>query len=83
MVFAMHQHELAMGIHMSLILNPQPLPSPPYPSGLSKSTGFRCLASCIELALAIYFKHGNVHVSMLFSQITLPLPSFIFSFRRF
>ena len=58
------------------ILNPAlPLPSLPYPSGLSQSTGFGCPASCIELALVIYFTHGNTHVSVLFSQIIPPLPS--------
>ena len=50
-------------------------PSPRYPSGLSQSTGFGCPASYIELALIIYFTHGNVRVSMLFSQIIPPLPS--------
>ena len=29
---------------------------------------FECPASCIELALVIYFTYGNIHVSMLFSQ---------------
>ena len=29
----------------------------------------------IELALVIYFIYGNIHVSVLFSQIILPLPS--------
>ena len=29
----------------------------------------------IELALVIYFIYGNTHVSLLFSQIILPLPS--------
>ena len=50
-------------------------PSQPYPSGLSQSTGFGCPASCIKLALVIYFTRGNVHVSMLFSQIVPPSPS--------
>ena len=58
------------------ILNPAPpLPSLPYPSGLSQSTGFGRPASCIKLALVIYFTHGNTHVSVLFSQIIPPLPS--------
>ena len=47
---------------------PLPPPSPPYPSGLSQSTGFGCPASCIELALVICFRCGKVHVSMLFSE---------------
>ena len=45
----------------------------PHPSGLSQGTGFESPASCIELALVIDFTYGNnVHVSMLFSQITPP-----------
>ena len=43
------------------ILNLPPCPSPPHPSGLSQSTGFECPASCIELALVIYFTYGNIH----------------------
>ena len=38
-------------------LNPLPPPSPSHPSGLSPSP-----ASCIELALVIYFTYGNIHV---------------------
>ena len=49
-------------------------PSQPYPSGLSQSTGFGCPASCIKLALAIYFTYDNVYVLMLFSQIIPPSP---------
>ena len=52
-----------------------PSPSPPCPSGLFQSSSSWCLASCIELALVIYFAYGNVHVLMLFSQIMLSLPS--------
>ena len=33
---------------------PLPPPLPPHPSGLSRSTGFGCPASCVELALVIY-----------------------------
>ena len=52
-----------------------PLPSspPPHPSRLSQSTSFGCPASCIKLALVIYFTYGNIHVLMLFSQIILLL----------
>ena len=55
--------------------NPLPPPSSPHPSGLSQSTGFGCPASCIKLALLIYFTYGNVHILMLFSQIVPPSPS--------
>ena len=82
MVFAIHQHESAMGRHVSRHPVPQPVspaptPSPPspHPSGLSQSTGFGCPASCIKLALVIYFTYGNIDVSMLFSQIIPLSPS--------
>ena len=55
--------------------NPCPLPSPFHPSGLSQCTDFECPVSCIELGLVIYFTYGTIYVSMLFSQITPPLPS--------
>ena len=57
------------------ILHPYSTYLPPHPSGLSQSTSFECSASSIKLALVIYFIHGNIHVSMLFSQIIPPLPS--------
>ena len=41
-----------------------PLPlSPSHPSGLSQCTTFECPASCIKLALIIYFTYDNIHVS--------------------
>ena len=49
--------------------------SPPHPSGLSQSTGFGCPASCIDLALVIYFTYGDIHISMLSFQIIPPSPS--------
>ena len=61
MTFAIHRHESAVGAHVS----PHPeLPFPPtslpHPCGLSQSTNFECPASCIELALVIYFTYGNI-----------------------
>ena len=53
------------------ILNSPPPSSSPHPSGVSQSTGFECPASCVELGPVIYFTYGNVHVSVLFSQIIL------------
>ena len=76
MVFAIYHHESATDIHVSpIILNLPPTFLPTLSSGLSQSTGFECPASCIELALVIYLTYGNVHVSMLFSQIIPLLPS--------
>ena len=70
-----HRHDSATVHICPHILNPLPPPFPPYPSGLFQSTGLGCPASCIELALAIYLPNGNVHVSMLFSQLIPSSPS--------
>ena len=76
MVLVTHQHEPATGIHMSPHSEtPTHIPSHPIPYRQSQSTGFECPASCIKLALVIYFTYGNVNVLMLFSQIISPLPS--------
>ena len=55
--------------------HPRLLPSLPYPSGLSQNTDFGYPPSYIEFALVICFTYGNIHVSVLFSQITPPSPS--------
>ena len=60
MAFAIHRRESAVGAHVS----PHPelpfLPtSLPHPCGVSQGTNFECPASCIELALVIYFTYGN------------------------
>ena len=57
----------------SLTLLPPPYPS--HSSGLSQCTGSECPVSCIELGLVIYFTYGNIHVSVLVSQIIPPSPS--------
>ena len=54
---------------------PLPRPSPSHPSKSSQCTSPEHPVSCIEPGLAIYFIYGNIHVSMLFSQIIPPLPS--------
>ena len=65
MVFTIHRHESAMGAHvLPTILNPLPPSSRSHPCVWSQSTGFECPASCIELALVIYFVYGNIHVSI-------------------
>ena len=57
-VFGTHRHESATGAHVS-----PPPPSRPHPSGLFQSASFECPASCVELALIIYFTYGNIHES--------------------
>ena len=60
-VFAIHRHESPTGTHVSPpSWTPSHLP-PHHPSALSQSTGFGCPASCIDLALVIYFTYGNVY----------------------
>ena len=54
---------------------PLPPPSPSHASGSSQYTSPECLVSYIKPGLAIYFTYGNIHVSMLLSQIIPPLPS--------
>ena len=54
---------------------PFPAPSPFHPSGSSQCTTSEHPVSCIEAGLVIYFTYGNIHVSMLFSQIMPSLPS--------
>ena len=52
---------------------PSHLPPHPIPLGCLRAPALS--ASCIELALVIYFAYDNIHVSMLFSQIIPLLPS--------
>lgn len=67
--FAIHRHEPATGIHVSL---PPGLPSHLLLSlSLSQSTGF--VTSTPHPALC--FTYGNVYALMLFSQITPPSPT--------
>ena len=75
MVFAIHWHEPAMGVHVYLILNFPPTSLPIPSSGSSQCTSSECPVSCIEPGLAIYFTYSNIRVSLLFSQIIPPSPS--------
>ena len=49
--------------------------SPSHLSGSSQCTSPEYPVSCIEPGLAIYFIYGNIHVSVLVSQIIPPWPS--------
>jgi len=53
-VFVIHSHESATGVHVFSILNPLPPPSPSHPSGSSQCTIPEHPVSCIEPGLAIY-----------------------------
>lgn len=70
-----HQQKSAMGTHAPRHPDPPPTSLSTHPSGLSWSTCFGCPASCIRLSLVICFTYGNVHISVLFSQVIPPLPS--------
>ena len=64
-----------MGVHVFPILTLLPPSSPSHLSGSSQCTSPEHPVSSIEPGLVIYFTYDNIHVSMLFSQITPPLPS--------
>ena len=74
-VFAIYWHESATDLHVFPILNP-PLPSLPITSlWVFPVHQPWALVSCIQPGLAICSTIGNIHVSMLFSQIIPPSPS--------
>ena len=75
MVFVMHQRELATDTHVSPMLNlpPTALPTPSFRVVPEHQLG--CPALCIQLALAIDFTCGNVHVSTPSSQVIPPSSS--------
>ena len=52
---------------------PSHLPPQPIPLGCPRALALSAV-SCIRLGLVIYFTYGNVHISMLFSQIIPPSP---------
>ena len=53
-----------------------PPPSPYHPSGSSQCTSPKHPVSCIEPGLVTHFIHDILHVSMPFSQIFPPSPSY-------
>ena len=55
---------------------PLPPPSPYQPSVSSQCTSPKHPVSCIEHRLTFHFLHDSIHVSMPFSQIIPPSPSF-------
>ena len=62
---------------------PLPPPTPSHPSGSSQCSSPEHPVWCIKTGLVIHFTYDNLHVSMPFSQITLPLPSPTVSKRLF
>ena len=77
MVSAIYQHELAIGIHVSLppILNPPP-PSHPIPLGGPRALALGALLQALNLHWSFILDMVNVSVSTLFSQI---IPTLAFS----
>ena len=71
LVFAIHQHESATGVHVFPTQNPLPPRSPYHPSGSSQCTSPKHPVSCIEPGLAIRFLY-IIHVLMPFSKIIPP-----------
>ena len=81
--FAIHWHESAMGVHVSPIPNPA-LTYLPIPS-LRVVPVYRLWVPCFMhwTWIGDHFTYGNIHVSVLFSQIIPPLPSSTESKRLF
>ena len=75
MIFAMYLHEPVTGTHVPFIRDSPPSSLPTLSLHASQSSGFGCPASCVGLALVSSLAYGNVHVSVLFSQIIPPSPS--------
>ena len=74
MVFAIHWHESAMGVHVSPSWTPLPPPSPSHPSGSSQCTGPEHPVSCIKTGLAICFTYYTIHVSRKWQPTPVLLP---------
>ena len=74
-VFAVYQHEPAI----SVLCSPHPEPpshTPPYPIPLGCPRALAFLPRFMRRTWTGHlFSYGNIHVSMLFSQIIPPLPS--------
>ena len=69
---ATHQHRSATGIYRSPpSWTPLPSPTPSYASRLSQNTGLSSLFHTANY-FAVCFTYGNIHVSMLLSQV-IPL----------
>ena len=75
-VFAIHSHESAMGVHVFPILALPPTSLPiPSPRVIPVHQPMSTLYHASKLDLVIYFTYDNICVSMLFSQIIPPSPS--------
>ena len=62
-------------LHVFRILNPPPTSLPIVSLRVIPVYGPEHPVSCIKPGLVIYFTYGNIHVSMLVSQIIPPSPS--------
>ena len=67
MLFAIHSHESAMGIHVPPSWTLLPPSSPSHPSGSSPCTGPEHPALGIKPVLVIYFTYGSIHEHWLFN----------------
>ena len=76
-VFAIHSHESATGVHVFPIPNPLPPPSLPHPSRSSQGTSPEHPISCIKPRLVIHFTYDNIR----FNAILSNHPTLAFSHR--
>ena len=67
LVSAIHQHESAIGIHMSPRSSASPTPHPIPSFQVVTEHQFELLESYSKFPLAIYFTYGSVYVSRLLS----------------
>ena len=81
--FAIHWHELPQMYLCSPYLTTLPPTSPSHPSGSSQCTIPKHPVSFIKPGMVIHFTYDNTQVSMPFSKILPPLPSFTESKRLF
>ena len=75
LVSAIHQHESAIGIHMSPRSSASPTPHPIPSIQVVTEHQFELLESYSKFPLAIYFTYGSVYVSKLLPPFVHLLPT--------